>query len=144
MGHDGWELGRAAQVTGMVSAAPAPDTSRQTMLAVSRPSGGTGHVLCHGQETGHLSSAFVLSGGSPATGQVDQAPGRTWTWEARVTRGGASQGTPESETQALGRLVLAWFRCWPCPHSGGVTGASPSSGRLGFLICEGTNHSTSS
>lgn len=93
------------------------------MLAVSRPSGGTGHVLCHGQETGHLSSAFVLSGGSPATVQVDQAPGRTWTWEARVTRGGASQGTPESETQALGRasgvglvpmlaLPTLWGRDW--------------------------------
>lgn len=32
--------------------------------------------LCHSQETGHLSSAFVCSGGSPSTGQDDQAPQR--------------------------------------------------------------------
>lgn len=32
--------------------------------------------LCHSQETGHLSSAFVHSGGSPAVGQDGQAPQR--------------------------------------------------------------------
>lgn len=53
-----------------------PDTSGHTMLAVSRPSRGTGLILCQSQETGHLSRAFVHSGGSPATGRGDQAPGR--------------------------------------------------------------------
>lgn len=62
-------------MTGTVSAAPTSDTSEQTMLAVSRPSRGTGCVLYHSQETGHLSSAFVHSGDGPTTVQEKQAPG---------------------------------------------------------------------
>lgn len=65
----------AAQVTGMVSAAPTPDTSGQTMPAVSRPSRGTDRVLCHSQEAGRLSSAFVHSGVGHTTVQEKQVPG---------------------------------------------------------------------
>lgn len=61
------------------SYSPVPDTSGQTMRAVSRPSRGTGRVLCRSQETGHLSSAFVHSGDGPTTVQ-EQAPGDP-TWE---------------------------------------------------------------
>lgn len=62
-------------MTGMVSAAPTPDTSRQTMPAVSRSSRGTGRVLCHSQEAGHLSSAFVHLGAGHTTVQEKQVPG---------------------------------------------------------------------
>lgn len=62
-------------MTGMVSAAPIPDTSGQTMPAVSRPSRGTGCVLCHSQEAGHLSSTFVHLGVGHTTVQEKQVPG---------------------------------------------------------------------
>lgn len=57
------------------SCSPAPDTFGQTMMAVSRSSRGTGCVLYHSQETGHLSSVFVHSGDGSTTGQEKQAPG---------------------------------------------------------------------
>lgn len=65
-------------MTGMVSAAPAAQHLTplgQTMLAVSKPSRGTGRVLYYSQETGHLSSVFVHSGDGSTTSQENQAPG---------------------------------------------------------------------
>lgn len=72
-------------MTGMVSASPTPDTSGQTMSAVSRPSRGMGRVLCHSQEAGHLSSAFVHSGVGHTTVQESKflgtpMVGRRFPW----------------------------------------------------------------
>lgn len=107
----------------MVLAAPAPGTRHlqtQTMLAVSRPSRGTGCILCHSQETGHLSSAFVHSGGSPAlvrTTRLPRDPGM-----GRVVPSARDSRLRNPAPQHLG---LALVQRVALPHIEGVTWASP-------------------